>query len=236
MNMKKLLKMSSLLSQVLLVVMILLSAPMVAAEQVTDIYQPSHKPAAALLKTLTPLYGQQAKLAAENNQLIIRADQAIVDQIQELLLQLDQPIKRFNVEISNNPGSGNVKTYSTKSRSMSQQTFTITENTDFITVKETQTQQVNSLRPLWRQIENVPTQQEYLKINIQSGTDHVYVDFTLQTLQNGQLQRISNRISGPTYEWLPVAAGKQNQNSNVRTWNTSSSDPDQLFIKVSPSN
>jgi hypothetical protein len=205
------------------------------AEELIDIYQASYKPAATLLKTLIPLYGQQAKLAAENNQLIIRADQATIDQIQELLLQLDQPAKRFNVEISSNPSSTNsAKIYSTKNRSMSQQTFVITENTDFFTVKETQTQQLNNLRPEWRQIKNRPSQQEYLKINIQSSTDYVYVDFTLQRLENGQLQRVSNRISGPTHEWLPVAAGSQNPSSHTRVWNTSSNVPNRLFIKLSP--
>ena len=178
-------------------------------------------------------------LVVQNNQLIIRGEQAKVNQILEMLAKLDKPAQRFNVEISNNPGKAGAKTYATNSRSVSQQVFTLTENVPFITVKETRAQTVNGVRPLlWSRVEEIPVQQEYLQLTVKGTADQVYVSVKLQTLQNGRFNLVNNEVSGPSYQWLSIGVNNNatHTTSSSRSYSTNSRNLDALYIKVTPAN
>ncbi len=204
---------------------------------VTDIYQPSHKPSNDLLQILQPLYLEEAKFTDDGQQLIVRGNRVIVNQILELLLQLDHPARLFQLDITSTPPLPNTTTYSTQKRNLSQKTFTITENTPLVLAKEQRSQQLGSLDSIWGQvsiasIKEAPVKHESLALNLHAATDTVYVAIELQTLSNGQYQITSNRISGPINQWLPVT-GEQHHASQ-RKWSTQRSDSDALFIKVTP--
>ena len=225
--------MKSLLCAVGLLVY-LLSASL-QASTVTDIYRPNHKLAAELIQTLQPIYQQQARLATEGQQIIIRGEQTVVDQIQELLLQLDHPPRVFRLEISNTVEQANVTTYATQSRSLNRNSFTITENAPLVLVEERLGQQLNAVGPWWVSVERLPVDKEALTVTLQAAQDTVYVDLALQTLSNG-LQRVSSQqISGPLDQWLPVGtATAAADDSNRTTWSTQRSSIQALFIKVVP--
>jgi hypothetical protein len=222
-----------LLKPILLLVLYVTSV-MAASAPATDLYEPSHKTAEQLVRALTPVYGDEANFSTEGRQIIIRADQSIVDEIQALLLQLDHPSRVFRVEVSNSPSGGRVKTYSTNSRELSQKVFTLTENQPLIIAREQQTQQVNALRSLWRTVEIMPVQQEILELNLQAADNHVYIDFRLQTLKNGRAAMINNKVSGPLYKWLAVSGNDRAASSTLTTYGTQRSDVSNLYIKVTP--
>lgn len=216
----------------------------VSKDIANELYQPSHKTAAILISAVAPIYGDEAKLSTEGKYIIMRAEQKILNQIQELLLQLDHPPQQFIIEVNNRPAPPNTKTYSTNSRSLSQKSFTLTENIPLILVKEQQ-QQLNTLRPLWIGRDTIPSQREFLHIKIQSAKDQIYVDFRLQTLVNGRFSEVSNRISGSLYEWLPVSSSRTMATSTTnsttssaitkeRNWSAQTSRRENLYIKVSP--
>ncbi|MFA7553221.1 MAG: hypothetical protein WCY88_03145 [Spongiibacteraceae bacterium] len=211
---------------------LLLASALSQAEAAIDIYQPSHQTAISLIKTITPLYGQRAKLSTDGQQLIIKAEPAVIDQITELLLKLDHPKKLFRVEISSNPNQSGSKTLSTKPHSSLQQTFTVSENTNLILSKTQTTSQLNSR---WLQIQNMPADQEFLQLNIQSADATVYINFTLQRISNGRRSSISNQINGTLSRWIPVTNAEPIQD-NIRRWNTTQTTIDRLYIKVTPAN
>lgn len=224
--------------QIILSLLLLSASLLNAAESVTAIYQPTHKPATELVDAVNKIYGDEAKLLAEGGKLIIRGETATVDQIQEILVQLDQASRRFIVEISNQPKSNgsHSTTYSTSahttgSRGITQQQFTVAENSPFIIMKEQQQQQLNSVRPLWQPIKTIPAQQEYLSLNIRSAQRYVYVDFKWQTLENGVLNLKQQQIDGPIDQWLTISGNSAQTNRQVKTYG---SHRNELYIKVSP--
>ncbi len=208
------------------------------SEEIVEFYQPSHKLPDELQASVNALYENEIKLAVQNNQLIIRGQRAKVNEVLEMLAKLDKAAQRFTVEISNNPGKPGAKTYSTKSRGISQQVFTLTENIPFITVKETRAQTVNGVRPLlWTRVEEIPVQQEYLQLTVKGTEDQVYITVKMQTLQNGRFSMVNNEVSGPSYQWLSIGAnGNINTSSSSKTYSTNSRDLDALYIKVTPAN
>jgi hypothetical protein len=207
---------------------------MAGSAPATDLYQPSHKTPDQLVRAVTPVYGDEAKFSTDDQQIIIRADELIVNEILALLLQLDHPPRVYQLEISNNPGSRKVKTYSTESRELSQSLFILTENQPLIIAQQQQTQQVNTLRPLWRTVNTIPVQQEALTLNLQASKNYVYIDIQLQTLKNGQAAMINSKVTGPLYEWLAVTGNKRNADSMSKTHSTHRADISDLYIKVNP--
>lgn len=202
------------------------------AETAVEIYQPSHKSAASLIKTIRPLYEPQAKVSTDGRQLIIKAEQPVIDEITELLLKLDHPTKLFRVEISSHADKIGSKTISTKKHSSIQQIFTVSENSTLTLSKAQTTSQVSSP---WVQITTMPVDQEFVELNVQSTDATAYVNFTLQRIRNGRQSLISNQINGAFSEWMAITNAEPEQD-NIRRWNTSNSDIEKLYIKVSPAN
>ena len=84
----------------LLYLFILLNFNFSFAEPVTEIYQANEKNSQQLIDLLNPVYGSDAKFSSSDSGIIIRGERHIVDEIQVLLLQLDQPKKSFLVQIN----------------------------------------------------------------------------------------------------------------------------------------
>ncbi|MEH6558859.1 MAG: hypothetical protein V7708_13740 [Oceanicoccus sp.] len=218
----------------MLLTLLCLASVMASSAPAINLYEPNHKTPEQLVRAVTPVYGDEAKFSADDQQIIIRADESIVNEIQDLLLQLDHPSRVYQLEISNNPGNRKAKTYSTESRELSQWLFTLTENQPLIIARQQQTQQVNTLRPLWRTVNTIPVQQEALALNLQASKNHVYIDIQLQTLRNGQVATINSKVTGPMYEWLAVSGNRRDADSMPTTHSTHRSNISNLYIKVSP--
>lgn len=207
-----------------------------AADIRTELYQPSHKPAAELIATVAPVYQNNATLASDGQQIIIRSKPSLVNEIVELLLQLDHPARQFVVEVTSSPEQANSKTFSTKNRSISQSTFTLNENIPLTMIKERQNQQLDSIGPLWASIKTVPSQKEFLQLKLQSAKDYVYVDIKWQSLINGRLQLVDHRLQGYFDEWLPVSGSHSGSGNSKGKWSTKPRDnlAEALYIKISP--
>ena len=69
------------------------------AESSIRVFQ-TQQPAQALIPTIAPLYADQAKITATNNQLIIKAPETILNEIEQLLKELDRPLQNLVIEVS----------------------------------------------------------------------------------------------------------------------------------------
>lgn len=200
------------------------------ATATVDIYQPSHKPAQTLIDILSPLY-PNSKFSNDNQQIIIRGEAPAISQIQELLLQLDHPPRRFQLEISDQALPANSKTYSSGADPLSQQLFLLEENSTLTLGKSTESQQLKGVGLGWLQVESKPLQQEFIRVKVQAAEQQIYLQLELQLLKNDKLQTFSNTISGPANQWLAVNGGEP-QAANLRQWSTTHRSLNQLFIRV----
>ncbi len=60
----------------------------------------THQPAQDLIPLIAPLYAGQATLTARNNSLIVKAPQTILNEIEQLLSELDKPLRNLLIEVS----------------------------------------------------------------------------------------------------------------------------------------
>ncbi|MCU7940097.1 MAG: hypothetical protein KZQ64_07115 [gamma proteobacterium symbiont of Bathyaustriella thionipta] len=56
--------------------------------------------AQTLLPIIAPLYGNQAKITAKNNSLIVKASTPVLEEIAQLLKELDKPLHNLLIEVS----------------------------------------------------------------------------------------------------------------------------------------
>jgi hypothetical protein len=204
------------------------------ADPVTELYSPSHKTAQVLIAGLQPIYGEDAKISAQQQHIIVRAEQPVVAQILELLMMLDQPPKQFFVELSHQIPRQNDRHYSTQGRSTQQNTFSISENSPLIIAREQQQQQLSGLGVLWVSIDTARTNSDYLQLTVESAADTVYIDYHWQTIKHGQAFNQKNRISGPQGEWLLITAVPADD-KREKNWSTRPRDNDApIYIRVYP--
>lgn len=64
----------------------------------------TQQPAENLLPTIAPLYADQAHFTTRNNLLIVKAPESILDEIEQLLNKLDQPLHNLFIEVSSFQG------------------------------------------------------------------------------------------------------------------------------------
>ena len=69
------------------------------AETSFKVFQ-TQQPAQNLIPSSAPLYGQSAKFTAKNNQLIVKASEPILIEIEQLLNEIDQPLQNLLIEVS----------------------------------------------------------------------------------------------------------------------------------------
>ena len=178
----------------------------------TDIFQPSFLSPAQLKKILSPLYTDNIYFSADHRQLIFRAKQATINEIQSLLLQLDHPPRNFIVHLNNRKKNvKGINTHTTKNRNSYQQSFTIMENSTLTVVREHLGQHLGVLSPAWLRIDTVPIKKEYLVVEIQGANNHVYITVKQHTLKNGVFQLVNQQVNGPIGEWLILRAKKKSQ-------------------------
>jgi type II secretory pathway component HofQ len=70
----------------------------VSAQSAFKIFHTQQTPQ-SLMASLKPLYGTQASFAARNNTLIVKAAPEILNEIEDLLKQLDKPIRNLLIEV-----------------------------------------------------------------------------------------------------------------------------------------
>lgn len=169
-----------------------------------ETYQPNHKPAEELASAIRNLYSQDLAVVVSSGQILLRGHPSYVEQSMQLAQQLDQPRQTFNIELSSHPTADKDKQYSTKSRSLIEQTFTLSDDTELIVLREQISQQISGKHFRWLEIETEPTEQEFLKISMQSAQKSVHFKITHQRLENGIFQTRTHQVSGPLEEWLAI--------------------------------
>jgi|TARA_B110000879_G_scaffold171553_1_gene222488 hypothetical protein len=215
----------------LLYLFILLNFNFSFAEPVTEIYQANEKNSQQLIDLLNPVYGSDAKFSSSDSGIIIRGERHIVDEIQVLLLQLDQPKKSFLVQISDSPTS--TKRYSSQLQEAVLTNFNVTESIPLIIVQQTDKQQGN-VSSLWYKVETLPKQQQALRIELVSSTHQIEMRLLFQTLENGQFRRIENTLSGDFNQWLPIISPQKSSRSATNIKRVGTERSSNLYIKVTP--
>ncbi len=77
----------------------------------------TQQPAQALIQTIAPLYAGQAKFTAKNNSLIVRGSARTLNEIENLLKELDTPLRNLIIEVSSSlDGSDNYQQDSIEGR------------------------------------------------------------------------------------------------------------------------
>jgi hypothetical protein len=203
---------------------------------VTDIYQPSSVSPEKLKSILMPLYSGDSIFSSDNRQLIIRAPQPTLNEIQSLLLQLDHPARTFKVQFSHrNEDEPQLRRYSTEPRSNYLQNFSMLENSSLIVVDEHEDQEVSEVSPFWFRVNHIPTKGRYLNLEMQTAGDFVYLSINRRMLEYGKLQEVNQQINGPIGQWLRLSEvdGYYDQ-GNSRRWLSRRDRNVQLYIKVEP--
>lgn len=88
----------------------------VNAESSVKVFQ-TQQPAQALIPSIAPLYGQQAQFTAKDNDLVVKAPEAIIREIEQLLKELDKPLQNLLIEVASSlDGSDNFQQDSIEGR------------------------------------------------------------------------------------------------------------------------
>jgi len=75
------------------------------------------QPGQALIPTIAPLYADSAKITARNNTLIVKAPRHILLEIEQLLKEIDKPMRNLLIEVASSlDGSGNYQQNSVQGR------------------------------------------------------------------------------------------------------------------------
>lgn len=85
--------------QLVFIVLITLFPMGLFAESSFKVFQ-TQQPAQELLPMIEPLYQNQARITARQNSLIVKAPEAIIEEISQLLKQLDKPLQNLLIEVS----------------------------------------------------------------------------------------------------------------------------------------
>ena len=76
------------------------------AESGYKVFQ-TRQPAQNLLSNIAPLYSDSARFVAKNNQLIVKAPESILIEIEQLLKEIDQPLQNLLIEVSSSLDQNN---------------------------------------------------------------------------------------------------------------------------------
>lgn len=83
----------------ILIFFIFLIPAILYAQDSVKVFQ-TQQPAQTLIPTIAPLYGNTAKITARNNTLIVKASTQILSEIEQLLNQIDKPLRNFLIEVA----------------------------------------------------------------------------------------------------------------------------------------
>jgi len=84
----------------ILLIFLLIVFPGIACSQsLIKVFQ-TRQPAQGLVPLIAPLFPGQAKVIAKGNSLIVRASQAVINDIAQLLQELDKPLRNLLIEVS----------------------------------------------------------------------------------------------------------------------------------------
>lgn len=205
-----------------------------AYSSVSEFYTPSHRPPSVLVEVIRTVFSDDIHIASDGTNIVLRGDQARVDEVQELLLQIDHAPRAFIVELSSRMNDERTTTYRTANYSLYDQSFRVLEGEQLKLVKERGIQQVvntignNGLT--WLQVSSLPASREALSLSIVSGSQQAFIELTITTLSNGQMLKTEQNISGPFNEWLVINGPSTNR--KLKSWSTQSVDLNRLYIRV----
>ena len=98
---------SGINKRLLLLFVLLILIPGIAYSQtIIKVFQ-TQQSAQVLVPLIAPLFSGQAKIIANNNSLIVRASQPVINEIALLLQELDKPLRNLLIEVSSSDNSSN---------------------------------------------------------------------------------------------------------------------------------
>jgi hypothetical protein len=87
--------------QILIALLLLVTATAAAQPPQTAVFQIKSRPAASLVESVRPLVGEDGGVSAFHDQLIVRGTTAELAAVRELISQIDRPARRLLIEVRN---------------------------------------------------------------------------------------------------------------------------------------
>ncbi|MBM1184182.1 hypothetical protein SAMN04490192_3483 [Pseudomonas lundensis] len=228
--------------------MMLLSLSALADTQVITL---KNRTSADLLPVAQNFIGKDGNVTVYGNQLIVEAPTQKIQGLEDLLSQLDTPVRRLLITVdtsdTNLPDSNsNTRVYSTASRDGGVQQIQATEGVPALiqtgqSIPQTSTQTDAygrlSAQTAYRNV----TKGFYITASVTGETVHLAISTNRDRMSQEQpdvvnVQSTDTQVSGPLGQWITVAgisgqnlAGQQGQ---TRTYSTQSRDDMTLRVKV----
>ena len=228
--------------------MMLLSLSALADTQVITL---KNRTSADLLPVAQNFIGKDGNVTVYGNQLIVEAPTQKIQGLEDLLSQLDTPVRRLLITVdtsdTNLPDSNsNTRVYSTASRDGGVQQIQATEGVPALiqtgqSIPQTSTQTDAYGRLSAQTTYRTVTRGFYITASVTGETVHLAISTNRDRMSQEQpdvvnVQSTDTQVSGPLGQWITVAgisgqnlAGQQGQ---TRTYSTQSRDDMTLRVKV----
>ena len=202
------------------------------AELQTNIYEAKFAQADRLKEKVLALY-PTAKLAAQNNQLFIRAESELMPEIMELLGALDLPQPHYTISFTANPITTNSKTYSSKQHQIADYTFEITAGQPLNYSYALEEQRLLSFSPYYGpNIESVDKKLDKIEITVNPVNEQqVRVNYHFSYLHNNKREQHKNTVIANLDDWTALGQEAATK-STAKRYGTNKSNS-HLYIKVS---
>jgi len=211
---------------------LLLAISFSSAEPVTEIYTSQYVSAEKLSQTLQKIY-PNSKLTTQGNQLIIRADSNILNEIQELLPILDKATQQFTLSFSSRPQQRGNKIYGISKNSLANKTFTLSDGETLSFDYSVAEQQLNTIGLFYRDLESVDVDRNSISITITViAEQQLKISYRHYQLKNGKRITIQNTIQVELGEWLSLS-GEAMTSHNSQSWSSSPQPATQLYARIS---
>ncbi|NBA96780.1 secretin N-terminal domain-containing protein [Pseudomonas sp. R5(2019)] len=228
-----------------------LSLPLLADTQVLPL---NHRPSEELLPAAQQFLGDEGKVSAYGNQLIVNAEPRKIDELRVLINQLDRPARRLLISVDSSdsnvqqggPGNTRIITYSTTNRSGGIQQIQTTEGSpaliqvgQSVPLTSTQSDPYGQIQAQ-TQYRNV-TQGFYVTASVTGQTVHVSISTNNDRMSQEQpdvvnVQSTDTNVSGRLGEWITLAGvnrqSQADQNGYSRHYSTQGRDDMTLRVKV----
>lgn len=217
----------------------------------TQVITLQNRTSADLLPVAQNFIGNDGKVSAYGNQLIVEASAQKIQSLEGLLAQLDKPAKRLLITVDTSDNNlpdtdSNTHVYSTASREGGIQQIQATEGVPALiqtgkSVPQTSTQTDAYGRPLTQTEYRNVTQGFYVTASVTGETVHLAISTNRDRMSQERpdvvnVQSTDTQVSGPLGQWITLAGingqTQAGQQGTTRTYSTQSRDDMTLRVKV----
>lgn len=217
----------------------------------TQVITLQNRTSADLLPVAQNFIGNDGKVNAYGNQLIVEASAQKIQSLEGLLAQLDKPAKRLLITVDTSDNNlpdtdSNTRVYSTASREGGIQQIQATEGVPALiqtgkSVPQTSTQTDAYGRLLTQTEYRNVTQGFYVTASVTGETVHLAISTNRDRMSQERpdvvnVQSTDTQVSGPLGQWITLAGingqTQAGQQGTTRTYSTQSRDDMTLRVKV----